>query len=61
VQHHSQDLSTSSSPSCEVLRWHLQQGRSAIPKSTRPARIADNIDVFDFDLSAEQLTALPAS
>src|SRR5215208_7729257 len=30
-----------------MLRWHLQEGRSAIPKSTKPARIAENFDVFD--------------
>ena len=35
-----------------MLRWHLQEGRSAIPKSTKPARIAENFDVFDFELSA---------
>ena len=35
-----------------MLRWHLQQGRSAIPKSTKPARIAENFDVFDFELAA---------
>ena len=40
-----------------MLRWHLQQGRSAIPKSTNPARIAENFDVFDFDLSADELAA----
>jgi len=41
-----------------MLRWHLQQGRSAIPKSVRPARIAENFDVFDFELTPEQLTAI---
>lgn len=41
-----------------MLRWHLQQGRSVIPKSTRPERIAENIDVFDFDLTDDQLTAI---
>lgn len=41
-----------------MLRWHLQQGRSAIPKSTNPERIAQNFDVFDFALSPEQLTAI---
>ncbi|GAA4928879.1 aldo/keto reductase [Actinoplanes utahensis] len=41
-----------------MLRWHLQQGRSAIPKSTKPDRIAANIDVFDFELTAEQLAAI---
>jgi diketogulonate reductase-like aldo/keto reductase len=43
-----------------MLRWHLQEGRSAIPKSTKPARIAENFDVFDFDLSKDQLAAIDA-
>jgi diketogulonate reductase-like aldo/keto reductase len=46
------------SPAQVMLRWHLQQGRSAIPKSTNPARIAENFDVFNFDLSADELAAL---
>jgi diketogulonate reductase-like aldo/keto reductase len=43
-----------------MLRWHLQEGRSAIPKSTKPARIAENFDVFDFELSTQQLAAIDA-
>jgi diketogulonate reductase-like aldo/keto reductase len=43
-----------------MLRWHLQRGRSAIPKSTKPARIAENFDVFDFELTPEQLAAIDA-
>jgi diketogulonate reductase-like aldo/keto reductase len=43
-----------------MLRWHLQEGRSAIPKSTRPARIAENFHVFDFELSSEQIAAIDA-
>jgi 2,5-diketo-D-gluconate reductase A len=43
-----------------MLRWHLQRGRSVIPKSVRPARIAENFQVFDFDLSADELDALDA-
>jgi len=43
-----------------MLRWHLQQGRSAIPKSIRPARIAENYDVFDFELSSDQRAAIDA-
>jgi hypothetical protein len=43
-----------------MLRWHLQQGRSAIPKSTRPARIAENFDVFDFRLSDFELARIDA-
>jgi len=45
-------------PAQVMLRWHLQQGRSAIPKSTRPARIAENFDVFDFELSRQELSAI---
>jgi len=41
-----------------MLRWHLQQGRSAIPKSTNPARIAENYDVFDFELTADEIAAI---
>jgi diketogulonate reductase-like aldo/keto reductase len=47
-------------PAQAMLRWHLQQGRSVIPKSTNPQRIAQNIDVFDFDLTPEQLAAIDA-
>ena len=47
-------------PAQVMLRWHLQQGRSAIPKSTTPHRIAENIDVFDFQLSDEDLAAIDA-
>jgi diketogulonate reductase-like aldo/keto reductase len=43
-----------------MLRWHLQEGRSVIPKSTKPARIAENFDVFDFELTTEQLAAIDA-
>jgi diketogulonate reductase-like aldo/keto reductase len=41
-----------------MLRWGLQHGRSVIPKSTKPSRIAENIDVFDFELSDEHMTAI---
>ena len=47
-------------PAQVMLRWHLEQGRSAIPKSTNPARIAENFDVFDFELTADELTAIDA-
>ncbi|MFP3580673.1 aldo/keto reductase [Arthrobacter sp. SIMBA_036] len=46
------------SPAQVMIRWHLQQGRSAIPKSTNPARIAQNFDVFDFKLSSEEVAAI---
>jgi diketogulonate reductase-like aldo/keto reductase len=41
-----------------MLRWGLQEGRSVIPKSTKPSRIAENINVFDFELSAEEIAAI---
>ncbi len=45
-------------PAQVMLRWGLQQGRSVIPKSTKPSRIAENIDVFDFNLTADELIAI---
>jgi diketogulonate reductase-like aldo/keto reductase len=45
-------------PAQAMLRWGLQHGRSVIPKSTKPSRIAENIDVFDFELSAEEMAAI---
>lgn len=47
-------------PAQVVLRWHLQQGRAAIPKSVRAARIEENFAVFDFALTAEELSAVDA-
>ena len=41
-----------------VLRWHLQLGNVVIPKSVTPARIRQNIDVFDFELSAADMDAI---
>src|SRR5438128_7775742 len=41
-----------------MLRWGLQQGPSVIPKSTKPGRIAENIDVFDFELAAQETTPI---
>ena len=48
------------SPAQVMLAWHLQEGRGAVPKSTQPGRIAENIDVFDFELTADQLAAIDA-
>lgn len=47
-------------PAQVMLRWHVQEGRSAIPKSVNPERIASNFDVFDFELSTAQLGAIDA-
>ncbi|PLT29116.1 aldo/keto reductase [Peribacillus deserti] len=38
-----------------ILRWHLQNGVIVIPKSVNPARIRENIKVFDFSLSPEEM------
>jgi diketogulonate reductase-like aldo/keto reductase len=43
-----------------VLRWHLQLGNVVIPKSVTPSRIRENIDVFDFALTGEDLAELAA-
>jgi 2,5-diketo-D-gluconate reductase A len=43
-----------------ILRWHMQHGHIAIPKSARPERMADNIDVFDFELCAEDIASIDA-
>jgi diketogulonate reductase-like aldo/keto reductase len=45
-------------PAQVMLRWHLQEGRSAIPKSVNPQRIAANFNVFDFELTTDQITAI---
>jgi len=41
-----------------ILRWHLQLGNVVIPKSVTPARIRENLDVFDFELSEDDLAAI---
>ncbi|MEU0391832.1 aldo/keto reductase [Streptomyces sp. NPDC006208] len=47
-------------PAQVVLRWHLQLGNVAIPKSVTPSRIRENVDVFDFELDADDLAAFAA-
>ncbi|WP_461167302.1 aldo/keto reductase [Tsukamurella serpentis] len=47
-------------PAQAVLRWHLQLGNVVIPKSVTPARIAENFDVFGFELTGEQMRRISA-
>ncbi|WP_405374466.1 MULTISPECIES: aldo/keto reductase [unclassified Microbacterium] len=46
------------SPAQVVIRWHLQQGIIVFPKSSTPERIAQNVDVFGFELSADEIAAI---
>ncbi len=48
------------SPAQVVLRWHLQIGNVVIPKSVTPARIRENLDVFDFVLTDADIDAITA-
>ena len=43
-----------------VLRWHLQEGVVVFPKTVRKERMMENLSVFDFELSPEEMTALAA-
>ncbi|MFJ4266336.1 aldo/keto reductase [Paenarthrobacter nicotinovorans] len=45
-------------PGQVVLRWHVQQGLVAIPKTANPQRMRENLDVFDFDLDQDDLSKL---
>ncbi len=48
------------SPAQVVLRWHIQLGIVVFPKSVTAERIRENIDIFDFELSAEELAQIEA-
>ncbi|HYS39085.1 MAG TPA: aldo/keto reductase [Pseudonocardiaceae bacterium] len=45
-------------PAQIVLRWHVELGNVVIPKSVTPSRIRENIDIFDFALTADDLAAI---
>ena len=47
-------------PAQVVLRWHVERGICAIPKSFRPARIEENFDIFDFAVAREDIVAIDA-
>ncbi|PDQ34783.1 MAG: 2,5-diketo-D-gluconic acid reductase [Candidatus Lumbricidophila eiseniae] len=48
------------SPAQVVLRWHIQRGHIVLPKSSQRARLAENISVFDFELSENEMAAITA-
>ncbi len=48
------------SPAQVVLRWHLQHGYIIFPKSVTPARIEENFDLFDFELSDADVSQISA-
>ena len=52
--------SVTATPAQVVLRWHLQRGDIVFPKSVTPDRIRENIDIFDFELSAAEVEAISA-
>ena len=47
-------------PAQVVLRWHLQLGLVAIPKTANPRRLVENLDVFDFALDADEMAEITA-
>jgi 2,5-diketo-D-gluconate reductase A len=52
--------SRSRTPAQIVLRWHVQLGLIPIPKTSRPERMVENIDAFDFELDADEMDELAA-
>jgi 2,5-diketo-D-gluconate reductase A len=45
-------------PGQVVLRWHIQHGYIVFPKSVTPERIQQNFEIFDFELSDDQMSAI---
>lgn len=49
---------TDKSPAQVILRWHIQLGHAVIPRSIKPARQRENLELFDFDLTSAEMTAM---
>jgi 2,5-diketo-D-gluconate reductase A len=47
-------------PAQVILRWHIERGDIVFPRSVAPARIRENIDIFDFELTGEDVEAISA-
>ena len=47
-------------PAQIILRWHLEEGNVVFPKTLNPAHMAANIDIFDFSLTADEVTEIKA-
>jgi 2,5-diketo-D-gluconate reductase A len=41
-----------------VLRWHVQLGLVVIPRSSNPGRMAENLDIFDFELTEQEMSTI---
>ncbi len=52
--------SAGKSPAQVVLRWHIERGDIVFPKSVTPARVKENFDIFDFELSGQDVAAISA-
>jgi len=48
------------SPAQVVLRWHIERGDIVFPKSTTPSRMQENFEIFDFELSGDDMSAISA-
>ena len=43
-----------------VLRWGIQRGNAIIPKTSRPERLKENLDIFDFELTSQEMSGISA-